>query len=258
MRGIHGANCRHSHGAGDGEHNPFKEYDSEENRKQYEMEQRQRTMERRIRKTKREVMNYRTAMENAQTDELRAAAEAKYQRKAVALQQQNKAYNQFCEETGLKKQSDRISIAKWDRSEAAKATAAAAKREKNLQFIEQDVTIKATSNSPKKLTGRPDEIFPHTVEVEVQPAESGAFEFHAVTPKGATLTKVEVMAGDGTSTPIRDLRRLYETYGLNAAGWQKKSGTVYGKEYHYVIHWYENNGNIPEDEIKLKGMKKNK
>lgn len=107
--------------------NPFTQYDSEENRKQYEAEQKQLAMERRIRKSKREVMGYREAMENAQTDETKAAFEAKYQKKAALLQQQNKAYNQYCEDTGLKKQSDRISIAKWDRSQAAKATAAARK-----------------------------------------------------------------------------------------------------------------------------------
>lgn len=127
VQGIHGANCRHSHGAGDGEHNPFTQYDSEENRKQYEAEQKQRAMERRVRKTKREVMGYREAMENAQTEETKAAFEAKYQKKAALLQEQNKAYNQYCEKTGLKKLPDRITIAKWDRSQAAKATAAARK-----------------------------------------------------------------------------------------------------------------------------------
>ena len=45
--------------------------------------------------------------------------------KAALLQKQNAAYNQFCEDNGLKKQKDRISIAKWNRSEAAKARAAA-------------------------------------------------------------------------------------------------------------------------------------
>lgn len=111
----------------EGMSNPFTQYDSEENRKQYEAEQKQRTMERRIRKTKREVMGYHTAMDNAQTDESKAAFEAKYQKKAALLQQQNKAYNAYCEETGLKRKGERVTIAKWDRSQAAKATAAAKK-----------------------------------------------------------------------------------------------------------------------------------
>lgn len=113
--GLCGWNCRHNFSPYfDGMSNPFEQYDSEENLKQYELEQRQRELERRIRKTKREVMNWKTAGD-----------EEMYQRKSALLQKQNAAYNQFCEANGLKKQHDRISIAKWNRSEAAKARAAA-------------------------------------------------------------------------------------------------------------------------------------
>ena len=125
IQGIHGANCRHSHGPGDGEYNPFEDYDSEENLKQYQLEQRQRTLERRIRDTKREAMGWRTAMENETDPARKAEYEAEYQRKAALLQKQNQAYNEFCKSTGQKKRAERIQIAKWDRSQAAKARAAA-------------------------------------------------------------------------------------------------------------------------------------
>lgn len=128
VQGIHGANCRHSHGPGDGEHNPFQEFDSEENRKKYELEQRQRAMERRIRDTKRKAMGWRTAMEKETDPALKAEYEARYQKKAALLQKQNKAYDNFCKETGQKKRYERLKIAKWDRSQAAKATAAAKRR----------------------------------------------------------------------------------------------------------------------------------
>jgi len=125
VQGIHGANCRHSHGPGDGEHNPWENYDSEENRKAYEQQQRQRTLESRIRNTKREVATLQTARDNATDDAVRAEFDREYQRKAAVLQRQNAEYNQFCKDNNLRKRSDRISIAKWDRSEAAKARAAA-------------------------------------------------------------------------------------------------------------------------------------
>ena len=48
-----------------------------------------------------------------------------YQKKSLKLQKQNKAYNEFCETNNLRKQDDRISIAKWDRKQAAQARAAA-------------------------------------------------------------------------------------------------------------------------------------
>ena len=69
-------------------------------------------------------------MEAEKDPDKKAEYEAEYQKKAALLQRQNAAYNQFCEETGLKKQHDRIHIAKWDRSQAAKARAAAKRHEK--------------------------------------------------------------------------------------------------------------------------------
>lgn len=115
VTGLCGANCRHNFGPWfEGMDNPFEQYDSEENRKQYEMDQRQRTLERRIRNTKRRLIGYQTEDDQEQ-----------YERTAALLQRQNAAYNAYCEENNLKKRSDRISIAKWDRKQAARAIAAA-------------------------------------------------------------------------------------------------------------------------------------
>lgn len=127
VTGLCGANCRHNFSPYfEGMENPFDQYDSEENQKQYELEQRQRTLERRIRNTKRETMNWKNAADNAADPALKAQFTAEYERKAALLQKQNKAYNDFCESTGQKKRSERIAIAKWDRSQAAQARAAAA------------------------------------------------------------------------------------------------------------------------------------
>jgi hypothetical protein len=113
--GLCGINCRHNFSPYfEGMDNPFEQYDSEENKKLYETEQRARTMERRIRDTKRRLMGYETAGDTE-----------RYERTAALLQKQNEAYNAYCDEKGLKKRSDRISIARWNRSEAAKARAAA-------------------------------------------------------------------------------------------------------------------------------------
>lgn len=126
VQGLCGANCRHSIGPGDGENNPYKGYDSEENRKRYDLEQRQRDLERRIRNTKREVQGLKAAVDAADP-ETRPALEAKNQKKARLLQKQNEGYNQFCSENGLKPLQDRLKIAGWDRKQAASATAAAGK-----------------------------------------------------------------------------------------------------------------------------------
>jgi hypothetical protein len=121
--GLKGANCRHSFSPYfEGMDNPFQHYDSEENQKLYETEQRARSMENRIRKTKRLVMGYKATGDDKA-----------YEKAAALLTQQNKAYNDYCKETGLKKRSDRIAIAKWDRTQAAQARAAAKRHEKEKE-----------------------------------------------------------------------------------------------------------------------------
>lgn len=128
VTGLCGANCRHSFSPYfEGQTNPFEQFDAEENRKQYEVEQRQRTLERRIRNTKRETMGWRTAAEKETDPVKKEECRKKFQQKAALLQAQNAAYNAYCKETGQKKRHDRITIAKWNRSEAAKARAAAKK-----------------------------------------------------------------------------------------------------------------------------------
>lgn len=128
VTGLCGANCRHHFSPWfEGQGNPFEQFDAEENLKRYELEQQQRTMELRIRKTKRQVMNLKTEVDTEKDLDRKAEFELEYQRKSALLQRQNKAYNQFCDDNGMKKQHERIHIAKWDRSQAAKARAAAKK-----------------------------------------------------------------------------------------------------------------------------------
>ena len=130
VQGIHGANCRHSHGPGDGEFNPYEQYDSEENRKEYELQQRQRLMERRIRENKRECIGLKQGIDSAKTDASKALLQKDYDKASAKLQKRNEAYNQFCKENDLKKLNERITIAQWDRQQAAQARVAAQKEGK--------------------------------------------------------------------------------------------------------------------------------
>lgn len=124
VQGIHGANCRHSHGPGDGVHNPFEHYGSEKNKEAYDLQQRQRTLERRIRKTKRRVIGLKESVDSAPDEPTRQTQQEAYEKAAALLQKQNQTYNQFCKENDLKRLTDRISIAKWDRKQAVQAAAA--------------------------------------------------------------------------------------------------------------------------------------
>lgn len=130
VSGLCGANCRHNFSPYfEGMDNPFEQYDSEENLEQYKKEQRQRTLERRIRETKREVIGWKEAVDNSKTDTEKFANNLEYQRKAVLLAKQNKAYNEYCEQNNLRPLADRIQIARWDRKQAAAARGAAQKYE---------------------------------------------------------------------------------------------------------------------------------
>lgn len=108
---------------------------------------------------------------------------------------------------------------------------------------------------PKKVQ-LPNEKLKDTVNVSFEATKKVPYDINAVVPKDVELEKVYVMAGKGTSTPIRDLKRLYKQYNYPADSWQKKSGTVKGDNFSYVIHWYESDGKIPLDEYKIKGVGK--
>lgn len=56
---------------------------------------------------------------------MKATLEAQYTRTAKLLEKQNLDYNQFCEDNGLKRLSDRIQIARWTWEDARKSIAAA-------------------------------------------------------------------------------------------------------------------------------------
>lgn len=204
----------------------------------YEATQQQRRLERTIRKQKRRIL----------VDESTGDIE-KLRQDQIKYQVLNQEYKRFSEAAGLRMQHERMEMPGFGAKQAMAAEKTAESNEKNLQFINNDATIKAESGLPKKLQ-EADTVIPHTVTVNLP-------KIQGVVPKGATAVEVYTMAGDGTSTPIRDLKRLYATYPDygDASGWKKKSGTVYAKSHHYVVHWYENTKGVPLDEIKLKGAK---
>lgn len=133
VKGLCGANCRHNFSPYfEGMSNPFEQYDSEENRKRYELEQRQRALERRIRDTKRKCINQKEVIDNCKDEKMKFEYDIEYQKRANLLSKQNKAYNDFCKENDLRPLSERIQIAKWNRQQAA-AARGAAKRYQNAK-----------------------------------------------------------------------------------------------------------------------------
>lgn len=127
--GLHGYNCRHSHKPWDKSlRNPYVDengkptIDTEESRKLYENQQKQRAMERSIRKTKRELLMKQKEIDSIAEVDVKEIIQGNYDRLAYKLRQQNAAYNEFCENNGLQKQSDRLKVAGFKRVQASKAT----------------------------------------------------------------------------------------------------------------------------------------
>lgn len=120
------ANCRHSFGPYyEGQENPYKDIMTADNVRMEKLEQHQRALERRVRKSKREVMGLQEAVEKCQDEGAKFELQQLLDRKSYLLSRQNKTYNDFCEQNGLRKQSERLQIARWQREQAAKARGAA-------------------------------------------------------------------------------------------------------------------------------------
>lgn len=67
------------------------------------------------------VKGLREAIDCAEDKTLKKELSEDYEKASVRLSMHNAEYNHFCESNGLKRYDDRLSIAKWNRSEAMKA-----------------------------------------------------------------------------------------------------------------------------------------
>lgn len=125
--GLHGYNCRHSHKPWNKSlRNPYLDengnlkIDSEENRKVYELQQQQRAMERAIRQTKRQLLVKQAEIDGVAETDVKEMLQPEYDKLAYKLRMQNRKYNQFCADNGLRTQADRIKVAGFKREQAAK------------------------------------------------------------------------------------------------------------------------------------------
>ncbi len=76
-----------------------------------------------------------------------------------------------------------------------------------------------------------------------------------VVPHGSEIANIVIIAGKGTSTPIRHAADLEAKYSKPADSWQKKTGMVKGSKFRYEIHWYASDGMALGYEYKLKGVR---
>lgn len=149
MLGLHGYNCRHSHGPWYkelGESLP--EIDREESQKRYDLEQKQRAFERAVRKTKRQLLVKEQELNTFPDDE---NIRGDYDKLAYRLRMQNQKYGEFCAENNLQKQYDRVKVAGFKKPQAAKANGRATAY-KNEQYASYEANLGKNMVSKSEFT----------------------------------------------------------------------------------------------------------
>lgn len=142
LLGLHGYNCRHSHGPWrKGMVNKYLDengnvnINADESQKLYDLQQKQRLLEREIRKTKREIMTKKQELDMIAETDVKEILQPQYDKLAYKLRMQNKRLQSFCKNNDLQLQGDRTKAYGFNRKQSAiangRATAYKNKIEKN-------------------------------------------------------------------------------------------------------------------------------
>lgn len=142
LLGLHGYNCRHSHGPWrKGMVNKYLDengnvnINADESQKLYDLQQKQRFLEREIRKTKREIMTKKQELDMIAETDVKEILQPQYDKLAYKLRMQNKRLQSFCKNNDIQLQGDRTKVSGFNRKQSAiangRATAYKNKIEKN-------------------------------------------------------------------------------------------------------------------------------
>lgn len=142
LLGLHGYNCRHSHGPWRKDmvnkyldENGNVNINADESQKLYDLQQKQRLLEREIRKTKREIMTKKQELDMIAETDVKEILQPQYDKLAYKLRMQNKRLQSFCKNNDLQLQGDRTKVSGFNRKHSAiangRATAYKNKIEKN-------------------------------------------------------------------------------------------------------------------------------
>lgn len=142
LLGLHGYNCRHSHGPWRKDmvnkyldENGNVNINADESQKLYDLQQKQRFLEREIRKTKREIMTKKQELNMIAETDVKEILQPQYDKLAYKLRMQNKRLQSFCKNNDLQLQGDRTKVSGFNKKQSAiangRATAYKNKIEKN-------------------------------------------------------------------------------------------------------------------------------
>lgn len=140
--GLHGYNCRHSHGPWRKDmvnkyldENGNVNINADESQKLYDLQQKQRLLEREIRKTKREIMTKKQELDMIAETDVKEILQPQYDKLTYKLRMQNKRLQLFCKNNDLQLQGDRTKVSGFNKKQSAiangRATAYKNKIKKN-------------------------------------------------------------------------------------------------------------------------------
>lgn len=144
LLGLHGYNCRHSHGPWRKDmvnkyldENGNVNINADESQKLYDLQQKQILLEREIRKTKREIMTKKQELDMIAETDVKEILQPQYDKLAYKLRMQNKRLQSFCKNNDLQLQGDRTKVSGFSKKQSAiangRATAYKNKIEKMVQ-----------------------------------------------------------------------------------------------------------------------------
>lgn len=241
--GLHGYNCRHSHQPWDKAlKNPYVDengkstIDTEESRKLYQNQQRQRAMERSIRATKRRLLMKQQEIDLVAETDVKEILQNDYDKLAYKLREQNKAYNEFCTENDLQKQSDRLKVAGYKREQAAKANGRArAFSSKSNENIRKSGAVYSYKNDPdgSKRQGIAEKLYEQTRN------RNSMYEVRAIA-KNSGMSEA-------------DIKKVYDHIYTNKHLFKNGTIHLFDPDYEMAQSWQRlrNNNNIQPHDITL-------
>lgn len=241
--GLHGYNCRHSHQPWDKAlKNPYVDekgkstIDTEESRKLYQNQQKQRAMERSIRATKRRLLMKQQEIDLVAEIDVKEILQNDYDKLAYKLREQNKAYNEFCTENDLQKQSDRLKVAGYKREQAAKANGRARAFSSKLnENIKKSGAVYSYKNDPdgSKRQGIAEKLYEQTRN------RNSMYEVRAIA-KNSGMSEA-------------DIKKVYDHIYTNKHLFKNGTIHLFDPDYEMAQSWQRlrNNNNIQPHDITL-------
>lgn len=241
--GLHGYNCRHSHQPWDKAlKNPYVDekgkstIDTEESRKLYQNQQKQRAIERSIRATKRRLLMKQQEIDLVAEIDVKEILQNDYDKLAYKLREQNKAYNEFCTENDLQKQSDRLKVAGYKREQAAKANGRARAFSSKLnENIKKSGAVYSYKNDPdgSKRQGIAEKLYEQTRN------RNSMYEVRAIA-KNSGMSEA-------------DIKKVYDHIYTNKHLFKNGTIHLFDPDYEMAQSWQRlrNNNNIQPHDITL-------